>query len=107
MPIIRIRYLKDHMNRGLSWAFGFSILLSVGLAFVADYLKQFELLAIFISLAGVAFLFLGFILAVIHQLRSTYYFYGGCATVIVCLICFFFAIFVTYELSKVLFQIFW
>jgi len=107
MPIIRIRYLKDPLNQGLTWAFGLSILLSVGLAFVANYLKQFELLAILISLIGAAFLFLGFILAIIQQMRSTYYFHGGCAMVVVGLIYFFFTIVFTYELSEVLFPIFW
>lgn len=107
MPIIRIRYLKDSLNKSLTWAFWLSILLSVGLAFVANYLKQFELLSILISLAGVAFLFLGFILAAIYQMRSTYYFHGGCLTAVVGLIYFFFSILLTYELSKVLFPIFW
>jgi hypothetical protein len=79
----------------------------MGFAFVANYLKQFELLAILISLAGGAFLFLGFILAIIHQMRSTYYFHGGCATGVVGMIYLFFAMFLTYELSQVLFPIFW
>lgn len=107
MPIIRIRYLKDSLNRGLNWASGLSILLSLGLAFVAGYLKQFQLLATLISLAGAAFLFLGFILVIIHQMRSTYYFHGGCAMAFVGLIYFFFSIFITYMLSEVLFPIFW
>ena len=79
----------------------------MGLAFTADYLKHFEFLTVFISLAGAAFLFLGFILAIIHQMRSTYYFHGGCAMAVVGLIYFFFAIVFTYTLSEILFPIFW
>ncbi len=107
MPIIRMRYLKDTINQRLNWAFWISILVSVGLAFIAGYVKQFEFLAVLISLAGAFFLFLGLVLSVIHQMRSTYYFHGGCATTVVGLIYFFFSIFLTYILSEVLFPIFW
>ena len=107
MPRIRIRYLNDKTNRYLTWAYWLSILMSVGLSFVANYLKQFEILAVFISLTGAVFLFLGLTLAVIHQTRSTHYFYGGCAALIIGVIFFFFAFFLTYTLSEVLFPIFW
>ena len=107
MPIIRIRYLNDKTNRYLNWAYWLCILLSVGLAFVANYLKQFEILAALISLAVAVFLFLGLTLAVIHQTRSTYHFHGGCAAVVLGIIFFFLTFFLTYTLSEFLFPIFW
>ena len=107
MPIVRIRYLKDNINRSLNWTFWLSILLSVGFALVASYFKQFELLSVLISITGAALLFLGFILAAIHQMRSTYYFHGGCATAFIGMVYFFLAVLLTYMLSEVLFPIFW